>query len=192
MLTRLCTSLLLAAAMTLATGGAAGAHEGEEEIAAIDSVRQAIAYIVNTPDDMDVIVDKVADATEAEDQEGVDVALVEQARAALERDDMVDARVFLLRAIGARLDLSGTDVHPILQVPADSTTLELATGEQTGTIAAVDPLSGRGDVTGTDLVLLGIAVVLAAAGAFLALRWRPADTVRRLRRRLAGPATKGT
>jgi len=189
--TRLLAILLMTVALAVLPGGVANTHEGEEEVPASDAVRQAIAYIVNTPDDMDVIVDKVTDAAETDDHEGVDIALVEQAKSALERDDMMSARSLLQRSIGARPDVSGTEVHPILQVPKGSATVELATGEQTGTNVIVDTLAGRGDLTGADVVLLGIAAALALAGAFLARRWRPHDTIRALRRRFVTPTGKG-
>jgi hypothetical protein len=189
---RLLATALMAVSLTVLPASVAFAHGGEQELPAIDLVRQAIAYIVNTPDDMDTITDKVDDAAEAEDQAGVVTALVVQAGEALERDDMMGCRSLLQRAIGARADLSGTDVHPILQVPGGATNVELATGEQTGTNVTVDPLPGRGDLAGTDIVVLGIAAAFALAGLVLGWRWRPRDTIRALRRRFAGaPTDKG-
>jgi len=186
---RLLALALMTASLTLLPGVVAVAHEGEGEVPAIDLVRQAIAYIVNTPDDMDAIVDKVDDAAESKDDSGVDMALVEQARSALDHEDMMAARSLLQRAIGAQADMSGTDVHPILQVPKGAADVELATGEQTGTNVTVDPLPGRGDLTGTDIAVLGIAAAFTLAGLVLGWRWRPRDTIRALRRRFAGAPT---
>lgn len=160
----------------LAWAGPAAAHEGEAASAAIDDVRQAIAVIVNKPTDMDTIEDKIGDALESEDKEGVNVALVQQAKDTLESNDMMKVRDLLQTAIGARPDLSGTDVRPILHVP-------LVTGEETGTTVVTDALPGRAGVTGTDITLLVLAGGLALAGLVLSVRWRPADSVGALRRR---------
>jgi len=169
----------------LAGAGPAAAHEGGEAVAAIDAVRQAIALIVNTPTDMDAIEDKIGDALESEDKGGVDIALVEQAKDALEDNDMMKVRDLLQRAIGARPDLTGTDVRPILQVPKGESSVPLATGEETGTAVVVDELPGRGGLTGADVTLLALAGLVALAGIVFSVRSRPADTVSALRRRAA-------
>lgn len=177
---------VLGVLLALLVSAPARAHEGEADIRAADAVRQAIAYLVNDPGDMDLVADKVADALEAEDRSSVDVALVTQARTALRRNDLPAVRALLERSIGAVPDLSGTDVQPILRVPEGEPGVRLATGEQTGTDVVVDPLPGRGGLTGTDWTILGLAAVLAVAGATLAARWRPPDSVRALRRRATG------
>lgn len=163
--------------------GTARSHEGEETAEASESVRQAIALIVNEPDDMDMIADKVADTLEAEDTTGVDLELVTDAQAALDSDQMMRARRLLERAIGARSDLAGTDVRPILQVPPGESTVPLAVGSETGTNVVTDELPGRGSLTGADIALLGLAAGLAVAGVLLSVRFRPPDSVRELRRR---------
>lgn len=186
--------LLLAMAVLVLAGlvGTPGAwaHEGEEAVKASEAVRQAIAYIVNDPGNMDAIDDKVGDALEAEDTSGADLGLVEQGRAALENDDMMRARQLLERAIGARSDLAGTDVQPILRVPPGSSTVPLAVGSETGTYVVTDELPGRGALTGADIVLLVLAGTLGIAGVALSVRLRPPDSVRTLRRqaKLAGRA----
>jgi len=162
-----------------------GAHEGEQAVAAKDDILQAIAIIVNKPTDMDTIEDKIGDALESEHQEGVNKALVEQAKDALEGNDMMKVRDLLQQAIGASPDMTGTDVQPILQVPKGESTVPLATGEQPGTAVVTDEMPGRGGLTGADVTLLVLAGLLALAGLVLALRSRPADTVRGLRRRAA-------
>ena len=166
----------------------AWAHEGEETAKASESVRQAIAFIVNDPDNMDMISDKVADALEAEDTSGCDLALVRQAQAALANDDMMAARTLLEKSIGARSDLTGTDVRPILQVPPGSPGVPLAVGSETGTNVVTDEMPGRGALTGADITLLVLAGLLALAGVLLSVRLRPPDSVRSLRHRarLAG------
>lgn len=137
---------------------AAWAHEGEEPIAARDAVLQALAYIVNTPDNMDVIADKVAEALEAEETAGVDLAFVEQAQSALEREDMTEARGLLQRAIGAA---------------PDGSTVTLGVGMATGTSVVTDPMPGRAGLTGADVSLLVIAGLLGVAGVLLCPVRRP-------------------
>ncbi len=102
-------------AVIAALAGPAAAHEGEATVAAVDDVRQAIAVIVNKPTDMETIEDKIGDASKSGDNDGVDMALVQQAKDAFEGDDMMKVRDLLQRAIGASPDLTGTDVRPILQ-----------------------------------------------------------------------------
>jgi hypothetical protein len=168
--------------------GSAWAHEGEETARASESIRQAIAYIVNDPENMDAIVDKVEDSLRADDTSAVKLELVRRAQSALERDEMMRARRLLERAIGARSDMAGTDVRPVLQVPPGSSTTPLAVGSETGTSVVTDEMPGRGSLTGADIVLLGFAGVLGIADALLSVRLRPPDSVRALRRRarLAG------
>jgi len=178
-------ALLVSLLVLFAGAGPVAAHEGEKAAAAIDDVRQAIALIVNTPTDMDIIEDKIGDALESEDQHGVDMALVKQAKDALEGNEMMKVRDLLQRAIGARPDLTGTDVRPILQVPKGESTVPLATGEQTGTTVVTDELPGRGGLTGADVTLLVLAGLVALAGLVFSVRSRPADTIRALRRRAA-------
>ena len=84
-------ALLVAAAFAVTVLGASRpvvADEPGESTVASELVRQAIALIVNTPNDMEAIDEKVADALEVENQEGVDIALVRQAANALERRDL--------------------------------------------------------------------------------------------------------
>lgn len=181
----LAVSLLL---LGLLASPAAWAHEGEETAKASESVRQAIAYIVNDPDNMDMINDKVADALEAEDTSGCDLALVKQAQGALAKDDMMAARTLLEKSIGARSDLTGTDVQPILQVPPGSSSVPLAVGSETGTNVVTDELPGRAALTAADITLLVLAGLLAVVGVLVSVRLRPPDSVRTLRHRarLAG------
>jgi len=69
--------------------GNASAHGGDDSNQSLVLVRQAIALIVNTPDDTATIADKVKDALNAEDKSNVDLSLVQQAKdmlAALQTD----------------------------------------------------------------------------------------------------------
>jgi hypothetical protein len=187
MMRRIARMAALAVSLLLVLATPASAHEGEQAKAAIDDVRQAIAYIVNQPGNMDAIADKVNDALDSDDKDGVNMDLVSQAKAALEGNDMMQARLLLQASIGAVPDLSGTDVRPILHLAPNAGHVPLAVGDETGTNVVYDPLPGRRHLTGTDVVLLSIAAVLALAGLFLAWRWRPHDSIRALRRRLTSP-----
>ena len=171
-----------ASLMSLSLAAPAFAHEGEGEVPARDSVLQAIAYVVNTPDDMDVITDKLNDAKDSADQEGVDMADVDKAMQALDQGDMAQVRLLLEESVGAKADLSGLDVRHILQVSPGSSTVSLATGEQTGTLIVSDELPGRGSLTGTDAALIAGAAALAIGGLFLGWRSRPAHSIHTLRR----------
>jgi hypothetical protein len=112
------------------------------------------------------------------------MALVKKAKEALDADDMMKVRDLLQHAIGARPDLTGTDVRPILQVPKGESTVPLATGDQTGTNVVTDQLLGRGGLIGTDVTLLVLAGLVALAGLVFSVRSRPADTTFRRRCRL--------
>lgn len=173
---------VLIAVAAVITAPAALAHGGETTASAREAVLQAIAYIVNDPANMDAISDKAGDSLEAEDMSGVDVALVKEAQVAVEANHMMRARTLLERAVGARSDMTGTDMQPILQVPRGSSSLTLAVGTATGTNVVTDELAGRGSLTGADIALLVLAGLMALTGVLLSFRLRPPDSVRTLRR----------
>jgi hypothetical protein len=144
---------------------------GESDQASV-LVRQAIALIVNTPNDMEGIEDKIKDAQEVKNQEGVKIELVEQAGEALEQNDMHRVRSLLEQSIGARPHLGGADVPPIRETSSLASGA-LATGEQTGTNVAIDPLEPKRGLDGGAWVMLAVSLGLILLGAWLALRWRP-------------------
>lgn len=80
---------------------AALAHAGEEADPALTSVQVAIAVIRSQPVLMDVIGDKIGDAIESEDAEGVDIAKVEEAQKAFEDGDLNQTELLLEQAVGA-------------------------------------------------------------------------------------------
>ena len=173
---------VVAAVVAVMVAGPAWAHGGDEAgNTARQDVLQAIAYIVNTPGNMDAALDKVKDAQAAKDTTGVNLALVRQAQAVVAANQMMSAKALLERSIGARLDLSGTDVRPILQVPAGATSVALATGEESGTQVVTDELAGRAGLTGLDITLLVLAALMATGGVLLSIKYRPAHSVRALR-----------
>ena len=162
-------ALSAAVVITVVSGvSRAAADEPGESTVASELVRQAIALIVSTPGNMEAIEDKVGDALEVEDQEGVDVALVRRAAAALEDEGLHEARALLERSIGARPHLGATDVAPIGEVSDD----RMARGAEAGDAPILDPLD-TSDVDGGDAAAIAVGAALALAGVFLGLRWRP-------------------
>src|SRR5262249_311701 len=144
--------LIVALVLIVASVGApraAWAHgEGDSDQALI-LVRQAIAYLVNTPINMDAAADKIRDATEAPDKDGVRIPLVEQARDAMEAGDMESGALHRARAL--REQAIGAHVHPGNAAPvAIGDVPPLVTGADTGTLAALDPMPGRGGLNGGD------------------------------------------
>ncbi|EWT07768.1 hypothetical protein N864_23585 [Intrasporangium chromatireducens Q5-1] len=159
------------------------AHGDEGAVPARESVLQALAYVVNTPDNMDAITDKLKDAQESADQSGVNLAAVKRAMTALSAGNMRQVRTLLEQSIGAKVDLTGLNVRHVLQVPPGLASVSLATEEQPGTQTVTDELPGRGPLTGIDATLLGLALLAAVAGVFLGARFRPEHSIHDLRRR---------
>lgn len=153
--------------LALAPATAASAHGDDEPTAAIALARQAIALIVNTPDDADMIADKINDAAESKDTDGVQIPLVDQAKDALAAGDLHETRTLLEQAIGARVHIGDADPVVIGDVPPP------AIAADTGTLAAIDALPGRDGLHRTEWILLIISVLIAAAGLVLSARLRP-------------------
>ena len=151
----------------LAGAAPAGADEPGESTVASELVRQAIALIVNTPDNMEAAREKVGDALEVDNREGVDIALVRQADEALAADDLHQARTLLEESIGARSHLGATEVAPIGEVSEGP-----AVGAEAGEAPILDPLD-TGGLDGGDAAALGIGVTVALIGVLLAWRLRP-------------------
>jgi hypothetical protein len=162
--------LLLAALTTAVLVGAvpAAADEPGESTVAHHLVREAIALMVNTPGDMEAIREKVGDALEVEDQEGVDIALVRQADEALAAGDMHEARALLERSIGARPHQGTSDVAPIGEVSDH----QMARGGEPGDAPIVDPLD-TSNIQGSDAAAIAAGAILALGGILLGWRWRP-------------------
>lgn len=170
------------ALLIVASASPAGAHEGEEDDAPEGStlVQQAIAILVNTPDDVMAATDKVEDALATSDQVGVDVDLLSQAADALAAGDIHEARSLLERSIGAQPHLNDADPAPIGEVGDEVATptepdspTEPATGADPGVAVANDPLETARDLNGGDWAALAVLVAIGAAGVALSLRFRP-------------------
>ena len=143
-------------------------------------VQQALGHLAHDTNDtgIDLALEKVDDALNTKDQEGVDVAELRQARAALEAGDVPQGRAQLTESISAALS----------QLPP-------ATGEGTGTTTVPSALPGRGTLSGSDWMLLVVSVLLLGLGGGLAWHFRPRDNLRRLRAQLgsgSAPATPPT
>jgi hypothetical protein len=89
-------AFLAAAAVT----APALAHEGEEDVPARTQVQTAVAILRTQPEQLDLAADRINDATEAEDKEGVDIGRVEQAKQTLEAGDMAKTELLLEQALG--------------------------------------------------------------------------------------------
>lgn len=155
---------------TFASVSPAWAHGAGETTEGYVLIQQALGNLAADPSDAGVLLamEKVNDALATTDQEGVDVAAVQQAQTALEADHVDQARTLLQQSI----ELAVAALTP-------------ATGEETGTTLVLPPMPGRGDLTGPDWGLTTGALLLLLSGAALAFRFRPAENVTQLRRRLA-------
>ncbi len=105
---------------------------------------------------------------------GVDLAQVQAAKDALDTGDMGQARTLLQQSLQG------------------GAPMEAASGEETGTTVVHDSLNPRGHLAGGDWVLLAISVLALALGGWLAVRYRPHESVRVLRRQLAAPPSDPT
>ena len=154
---------------SVAFASPAWAHgEGESEEGYL-LVQQALGHLAHdaSPETVMLAQEKVDDALATADQEGVDVSLVEQGRAALEAGDVEAGRALLQESITEAVSA-----------------LAPATGEETGTSVIASDLPGRGALAGRSWAFLVLSALLAVAGTALAVRFRPAHTVRSLSRRL--------
>lgn len=148
----------------------ASAHGGDETTQGYLLVQQAIGHLAHDTgaSGIDLAMEKVNDALETEDQEGVDVAELEQGMAALEAGDGVRARQLLQDSISEAL-----------------VSLPPATGNQTGTHQVDPELSGRADLRSQDWALLASSILVLLLGLWLTYVFRPHDNIRTLRARLA-------
>jgi hypothetical protein len=175
------------AVLALSARPAAADEPGESDEARV-LVLQAIALIVNTPDEMHEIEERVEHAMEASHKEGVDLERVEQAMAALEDGDLQGTRELLQTAIGA-----GPFVGPGVPEPVGETSGEpgrpaFPVGAEAGTTVVLDEYRPDTGLDGGDVVVFAVAVATMAAGALMAWWFRPPASVRQLKR--AAPASK--
>ncbi|MCZ4508738.1 hypothetical protein O3Q52_11085 [Streptomyces sp. ActVer] len=156
--------------------GQARADEEESREAPV-LVEQAIALIANDAGE-ERVGERIEDALEAPDKEGVDLGLVRQALEVVEGPGPDEtafprARVLLLDALGGKL-------------PSSPQSGRFATGTETGTSAVLDEFRpARGIADAGDAVLLGLALAAVISGLWLSHRLRPPHRIRELERQAA-------
>ena len=150
----------------------AWADGGGETTEGYQLVQQALGHLAHDTSDYGVslAMEKINDALATKDQQGVDVAGLKQAQAALDAGQVDEGRALLQKSITEAVG-----------------NLKPATGEETGTTLVLSPLLGRASLTGRDWGFLVASALLLVLGAALAARYRPHDNVRELRRRLGPP-----
>lgn len=160
--------------LTLGSASSAWAHGEGETAEGYLLVQQALGHLAHdsSMSGIDLAMEKVNDALETEDQEGVDVATLKRAKAALETGDVAQARGLLQDSIQQAMSA-----------------LPPATGSQTGTHKVSAELPGRPDLRVQDWVLVSASVLVLVLGVWLSFLFRPHDTMRTLRSRLAAPAS---
>lgn len=167
----LVAGVVVVGGLTSATPAWAHAGSGETEVGYI-LVQQALGHLAHdkTASGMDAAMEKIGDVMATKDQDGVNIAEVEQAKAAMEAGKAVEAQTLLQHSITQALSK-----------------LMPATGEETGTKVVSDPLPGRGSLGGGGWAFLAASLLFLVLGAGLAYRFKPADTVGQLRERLGTP-----
>lgn len=180
---------VVAAVLALWAGPAAADEQGESDEARV-LVLQAIALIVNTPDDMHMIEERVNDALQAPHKEGVDMASVEQAAQALEAGDLQRTRELLQTAIGAGPFVGSGAPKPIGETSGEPGRPAFAVGAEAGTTVVLDDYTPDKGLNGGEVVMLVLSVAVLAVGAWMAWRFRPPETVHQLRRFAATGASK--
>ncbi|TDW28884.1 hypothetical protein EDD25_0543 [Cryobacterium psychrophilum] len=134
-------------------------------------VQQALTYLVNEPGQSGTTeaLMKIDAVLTAEDQDGVDVATVTEAKAALQAGDAAAARVLLQDSITEAVNA-----------------LQRAVAQQTGTKIVLEPFPSRGPLTVTEWMILALSALVLAVGFVLAVRFRPSEGLRELGRDISG------
>ena len=154
----------------LAAPSGAGDEPGETDVGYL-LVQQALGHLAHdsSAEGIEVAMEKVGDALDTDNQEGVDVPTLERGMTALETEDVKGSRRLLQESIAVAMH-----------------NLPPATGMQSGTTIVRPELPGRSGLAAEDWGLLAAAVLAALLGAWLTFRFRPHDSIRALRTRLAG------
>ncbi|MEP7056087.1 MAG: hypothetical protein ABI912_12670 [Actinomycetota bacterium] len=147
----------------------AWAHGGGETEEGYLLVQQALGHLAHdtSASGIDLAMEKISDTLSTKDQEGVNVAEVEQAKAALESADVPRGRTLLQHSISEAISQ-----------------LKPATGEETGTTVVLEPLRVRGSFAGGEWSVLVLSMLLLVVGVALAYRYRPRENMHELHRRL--------
>lgn len=133
-------------------------------------VQQALGHLAHDTSAAGIhtAMENLQEALNTTDQRGVDVTEVRQGMDSLKAGAVGKARHLLQDSIKEAL-----------------TNLPPATGNQTGTKVVVPELPGRSALHARDWVFLIASVLVGLLGVWLALRFRPHDSVRDLRSGLA-------
>ena len=154
--------LLAATACLVLLASPARAHEGEEEVPAMDSFATAMALLQVQPDMTDMIGDKIGDGLESNDTEGVDLGLARQAQKAFEAGNDAEALDLLARATS--------------MTAAEALASQTDEATRPSEVPIVDQLATSGSVgrpSPTAAAVFGFGAVLAIGlGVFLARRTR--------------------
>ncbi|MFY9634369.1 MAG: hypothetical protein WAL27_06555 [Cellulosimicrobium cellulans] len=147
---------------------AVSADEGDPSSEGYLLVQQALGHLVHDPGNVGPALEKIDAALAAPDQDGVSVAELQRAEAALRAGNAAQGRALLQGSITVALS-----------------TLKPATGGETGTTFVLDPLPPRGGLTGADWGFLTVSMLAILTGLLLAFVFRPHENVRELRLLLA-------
>jgi hypothetical protein len=163
-------TIVVGVSVLAASPSASGDEPGETDVGYL-LVQQALGHLAHdsSAEGIEMVMEKVGDALETDHQEGVDLPSLERAMAALEAEDIDGARRLLQESITEALN-----------------NLPPATGMQSGTTTVRPELAGRSGLAGQDWGFLTVSVLALLLGAWLTFRFRPPDTIRALRTRLAG------
>jgi len=164
------SSLVMVFLSVAVFGQPAWAHGGDSSAEGYVMVQQALSYLVNDPSPTGtaIALTKVDEVLAAEDQDGVDVAEVLQAKASLTAGDTQSGRDLLQESITAAV----AEFKP-------------AVGVETGTSTVMAPFA-QGPLAVTNWVFLILSVLVAIGGIVLAVRFRPHESLRDLRRDILG------
>ncbi len=157
----------------IAVGQPAQADGGQSADEGYVMVQQALSFLVNEPgeDGTAEALMRVDNALAAEDQDGVDVSMVNEARDALVAGDTVAARTLLQDSITEAIN----ELSP-------------AVGEQTGTTIVLAPFPPRGPLSLVEWMLLALSAIALAIGIALSVRFRPGESLKELRRDISDAA----
>lgn len=135
-------------------------------------VQEATSYLMNVPGPEGVMQaqEKVTEALAAQDQEGVDVDKLRQAQSALVAGDIAAAT----SGLGDSITEAAKSLPP-------------AKGLDTGTGVLLPPLE-TARLSGPAWLFLAVSVLAVAGGTWLAVLFRPYESLRELRRQL-GPTS---
>lgn len=159
-----------AAALVILPAAPVFAHGAGDSTQSRVLVLDALTYLANRPAGYeDMVSDKIGDALEAPDQEGVNLDKVASAQKAFEGGNPGQARTLLQQS-----------VQPLT---------EPVTGEETGTTVMLDPAEPTVHLSGLDGVLAALSAAAVAGGLVMAIRTRPTESVGDLKERLNGGAS---